>query len=321
MKRFSFLKYLLAAIPIIWIFSRINFKDLTFVIAQTSWWTIPVLLLSNLLVLFLQGIRWWLLIRTFLPEVSLTRTLSFHFIGVFYSVILPSSASQDFVRAILISREQDYSVIWASTWISRLLGMIVLFILSLYGFFSLSDTETVKSLEYLVISFFIILCIFIALSFSKRTTRPFRGLIKKISPAKLFSGFERIRNGIYLYRERKKDIALVFIITLCTHLILFISAAFIILGISGKLFIAEALAYIPLIEFACMTVPITPNGMGLRELLSKAMFDHLGLSSEQLGVYILVFLFSTLLRLTGGIPLLFLKSKKSGLSRQHKNHM
>jgi uncharacterized membrane protein YbhN (UPF0104 family) len=58
----------------------------------------------------------------------------------------------------------------------------------------------------------------------------------------------------------------------------------------------------PIIEMISMAQPFTPNGMGVREALTTLMFQHLGLSKEQLGIYIILTLSSTLLRLIGAGP-------------------
>lgn len=75
-------------------------------------------------------------------------------------------------------------------------------------------------------------------------------------------------------------------------------------GITGSFFPKECFAYIPLIEIISMAQPLTPNGMGVREALSAMMFKHLELSSEQLGVYILICNLIILMKLVGAIPIL-----------------
>lgn len=76
-------------------------------------------------------------------------------------------------------------------------------------------------------------------------------------------------------------------------------------GITGSFFINECFAYIPLIEIISMAQPLTPNGMGVREALAAIMFKHLQLSSEQLGIYILVGNMAILLKLVGAIPIIY----------------
>jgi hypothetical protein len=75
----------------------------------------------------------------------------------------------------------------------------------------------------------------------------------------------------------------------------------------------SCLAFIPLIEIACVALPITPNGIGIREPLSALMFKQMGLSVEQLGIYIAMYYFAFSLKLVGGLPLLcdLIKRRKS----------
>jgi uncharacterized membrane protein YbhN (UPF0104 family) len=81
------------------------------------------------------------------------------------------------------------------------------------------------------------------------------------------------------------------------------------------------LAYVPLIEILSLSIPLTPSGLGIREALTKLMFQQIGLSNEQLGVYIVLGLLSILLKLVGGVPVLFnLLQKPNPQRNQPQSH-
>lgn len=304
----NYLKYLLALIPFIWIFTIIDLNKLTLIIQNTAYWTVPLILIANIFAFILQGSRWWMLIHSFIPSVSYMRAMSYHFIGLFYSIILPSSAAQDIVRTVLISREEDYGVIWASSWIARLFGMISLFLMSLYGFLQYDQIRNIQHLPLYLSLFVLLTIILIIMSFSKRTTRPFRILLEKILPAKIINIVSRIRHGIYLFKHKKLVLLKVFLMTLMVQVILFTTLAMIIYGITGEFKFKEMFAFGPIIEFICMMLPITPNGMGIREVLSKKMFEYMDLSNEALAVYVTVIFISIIFRTIGVIPLITSKS-------------
>jgi hypothetical protein len=73
-------------------------------------------------------------------------------------------------------------------------------------------------------------------------------------------------------------------------------------GLSGHFYVMECLTYIPLIEILCMSIPLTPSGLGIREVLTKLMFAKIGLNDEQLGVFITLGFMGIILKLVGGIP-------------------
>jgi uncharacterized protein (TIRG00374 family) len=308
----TWLKYIFALIPIIWIFNSINVKEMLQVFSKIAWWTAPCMVSVILLTMFLQGVRWWMLLRAFIPSINFSRVIFTHFSGIFYSIVLPTSAAQDAVRAALLSRENDYSIAWASTIVSRILGLLALVFLSIYGLILIDKNSLPRGFFYsiLVISVAFLLVVFI--SFSKKATRPLRAIFTKIMPAKLTQIVENIRQGIYVYRNKKMDLFWVFLFTLFIQFLLIFGVVSLLLcGISGKLYFAESFSYVPLIDILSMSIPLTPGGLGIREFMLKIMFNHLGLSNEQVGVFIVLGFLAILLKLFGGVFVLidFLRKK------------
>jgi uncharacterized protein (TIRG00374 family) len=304
------LKYIFAIIPIVWIFWTINFHEMFRVFHSIAWWTIPSMVAGILLSMLLQGLRWWMLLRAFIPHIKFSRVINVHFIGIFYSIILPTNAAHEVVRAVLLSKENDYGITWGSTVVSRILGLLALAMLSLFGIFLISKGVLPRGFYVSVLSIFIFLAIVFYLSFSKKITSPVRSISTKILPAKLQKIIEDIRQGIYMYRNKKKELFSVFLLTVFIQILLVGITSLLIAGITGKYFLPECFAYIPLIEIVSISIPLTPSGLGVREFLTKMMFNHIGISNEQLGVYIVICFMAILLKLVGAIPVLgrFLKN-------------
>jgi len=304
-------KYFLALVPIIWIFSKIDFREMLQVFGKIAWWTIPFLIAVIILSMFLQGVRWWMLLKAFIPAISFSRVMNHHFSAIFYSIILPTSAAQDVVRSILISKENDYGISWGSTWVSRILGLLTLAILSIYGLFLIDRHFLPKIFFLTLIIILVALVLLFFLSFSKKITSKTRLAISKLIPSKALKIIEDVRQGVYIYRDKKKTLFFVFLATMFIQLLLVGSTCLVLAGISGKWFPFECLAYIPLIEILSLSIPLTPSGLGIREALTKLMFQQIGLSNEQLGVYIVLGLLSIVLKLVGGVPVLFNLLRKS----------
>jgi uncharacterized protein (TIRG00374 family) len=292
----------IAVIPIVWIFWRLDFHRLIACIPKVAWWTIPVMSTFIVLSMTLQGVRWWITLRPLIPGVPFNRVMAYHFIGVFYSIVLPTSASTDVVKTLLLSKQADYSVSWGATWLCRVIGFLALIILSVYGLVTLQHSELPKGFWFALGGAFIVTAAVLSVSFSKRLTSPFRPLLRKIVPAKVAGILENIRQGIYLYRDKRGTLVLLFFVTMVTQIMMILAACFALYGVSGKLFLADYFAFIPIIEVVANSGP-TPNGMGTREALTALLFKYLHVSNEQLGIYVFLTLFFTIgLRLLGGLP-------------------
>jgi glycosyltransferase 2 family protein len=299
------LKWVFALIPIIWIFRTIDMRDMYHAALALPWWGVPLVVSTVLVSMFLQGVRWWMLLRTFIPHIGFSKVMGSHFAGIFYSIALPTSAAGDFVRTMLIAKDNDYSVAWGATWISRIVGLLALLLFSVLGLILIDKSSLPQAVIVSILTVFLLLALCFFLSFSKKVTRPVRAFLRKIVPLiKVMEVMENIRNGIYQYRFKKRTLLNVFLITVLVQLLLVGYACLIIKGLSGKFCTLECLTFIPMIEIVCVSVPLTPSGIGVRELLLALMFNHMGLSKEQLGVYIMLGFLATGLKLVGGVPIL-----------------
>ena len=175
--------------------------------------------------------------------------------------------------------------------------------LSLFGIIFIDKHSLPHSFSVSLIISFIMLILLCFLSFSKRFTSLIRVVIRKRFPSsKILDTLENVRNGIYMYRHKKKDVLLVLGVTIIVQLMLVGYTSIMIKGLSGHFYIMECLTYIPIIEILCLSIPLTPSGLGIREVLLKLMFNRIGLSDEQLGVYITLGFMAIILKLVGGIP-------------------
>jgi|WetSurMetagenome_2_1015567.scaffolds.fasta_scaffold00008_46 uncharacterized protein (TIRG00374 family) len=299
------LRYAAAVVPIAWIFFRIDWSRMLGTLASIAWWTVPLLFCTTLGGMFLQGFRWWLLMTPFSKAISLSKALQAHFAGLYYSIVLPTSAAQNIVRAVILSKKSDYSLSWGSSWVSGVIGLFVLAILSLTGLAGIERSTLPPGFFVSMLTSFAVLALLCLLSFSKRFTGPVRKGLSRILPGHLLGIMGNIREAVYKYRDAKRNLFLVFVVTTAMQLLLFCGACLVLYGISGRFILFESFCYLPIIEILCIAVPITPNGLGLREGLLALMFMQVGLSKEQLGIYVMLGFFSITLKLVGGIALLF----------------
>jgi uncharacterized membrane protein YbhN (UPF0104 family) len=294
----------LAAIPIIWIYWRLDFHSMIAMLPKVAWWTTPVLFSFVISCMTLQGVRWWILLHAFIPELPLKRALAYHFMGVFYGTAIPTGFAQDVIKTLFVAQKNSMETSWAAFWVTRALGLPVLAILSMIGFFSMDKSVLPRGWEYAMAIFYLLVGIVFIVSFSKRITRPVRIIVEKWFSPKIILPVEKIREGIYRYRQKKTAILQSFVVTLVAQICLVLLTCLTIKGITGFFFIWECFTFIPLIELLAVSFPFTPNGIGAREALSAAFFAYLHLSKEHLGIYVMLALFFSLVPRLFGFPLL-----------------
>jgi uncharacterized protein (TIRG00374 family) len=315
-KKLTFsLQYAVAIAIISWILWKIDPTKLSGIFLKIAWWTIPVLVVANVSAMTLQGFRWWLLLSAFTDEIKFTRAISYHFTSIFYSMILPTSAAQDVLRTLFVMKKAGTAVSWGAAWICKLTAIAFSLFFSGFGILYISNSSLPRGAETGIIVFSVVTVLLLAISFSKRITAPLRRVLSNYIPAEIMIKIEMIREGIYQYRSKKKELIITIGLTFIVQLIFIFGVTLIIQGVCGKFFFWQCLAFMPLIEMISMAQPITPNGMGVREALTALMFKYLGLTKEQLAVYIALILFQNLLKLIGIIPIFRGIFKKRQLTR------
>ena len=251
----------------------------------------------------LQAFRWWVLLRTAAIDLSLWKTIECHFAASFYALVLPGASAQEIVRAVLLSRQVDYAVVWGSTWLSKLLGLVGWMVVGLLGLAIEAQLLNLGSFDVraLLLASAAVLSIALAASFSKRLTRPIRLLSERIVPTPLLKKLAVIRDAVYVFRTQYRALIYAIITTLCIQLSLVLGTAIVLYGIIGQFFFWPFAAILALIEVTIVIVPLTPGGIGIREGLLALLFTHIGIGTEEVSVYIALCFLGTLSRLVGGI--------------------
>ena len=298
-------QYIMAIAIIAWIFLKIDIGKLSDVFLKIAWWTFPVIIIFTLGSMVIQAFRWWLLLRAFTDEIRFSRALAYHLSSIFYAMVLPTSAAQEVLRTLYVVKKAGASVSWGAAWICKISGLGISLLFSLFGLLYMSRL----SLPHGTLSGLFIFCgltiVFVFLSFSKRFTSPLRRFSATFIPFAFLNKIENIREGVYRFRTKKKTLFETIGLTIAIQIIFTLNLALVIQGITGTFYFWECLAFMPLIEIISMAQPLTPGGMGVREALTAMMFKYIGLSKEQLGMYIIVILSSSLLRIVGVIPVLY----------------
>ena len=289
--------------PFVWIYLQIDYHTLmsTFS-ALPSWVVLPMFLLIPTMVL--QGVRWWMLLRTCATELSLGRTLEYHFAASFYSLILPGASAQEIVRAYLLSKSVDYGVVWGSTWLSKLMGLIGWVFVGIIGYFVESQLLNQWNSQIGPLLFVVTLSLLLALclSFSKRVTRLIRLLFERHLPTAIVSSLSEIREAIFIFRFQKRTMFLAFLLTIFLQVMLVFGTSLVVYAINGNFMFWSLAAILALTEVIVVILPLTPGGVGIREGLIALLFNQAGLGIEEIGIYIFLNTLGISVRLLGAIP-------------------
>ena len=290
--------------PFVWIFYQIELESLRRAFAAIPFWVLLPTLVLPVVPMALQGTRWWILLRTSLPSLSIGKTLECHFAASYYGLVLPGASAQEVVRALMLSRQVEYAVVWGATWVSKILGLVGWILVGLVGWgmtdpLFASQNKDMAPILWVSALFMVLL---LAASFSKTLTRPLREVVEQFVPPSFLEKVASVRDAIYLYRTEYKALISAILLTVILQLILIFGTSIVIYAISGVFYFWPFALVLALIEITVVILPLTPGGIGIREGLMAWLFESVGIGIEEVGIYIALSFLGNIARLVGGIP-------------------
>ncbi len=197
---------LVAILPFMWIFHRLDFHKMLADVPTVAWWAVPLVFAGTLATMITQGTRWWLLLRAFTDEIPFLRALSYHFMSIYYSTVLPTSAGQEVLRTLFVLKKAGAAVGWGAAWVCKITALMLSLLFSVYGLTSLSKGSLPHVMIMGIFGFFLLIILLGVISFSKGLTAPVRRLAASIIPAKILGVVENIREGdLPVSRQKKGD--------------------------------------------------------------------------------------------------------------------
>ncbi len=212
-------------------------------------------------------VRWHLLLKTCHAEMKFVRTVQLTFIGLFANLFLPSSMGGDLFKGYYASREIPHikPTVIMSIIMERLLGFIAMFLISttliLVRFEALTAEPATRIAVYLYFTFFAVVIAVILLGSWKRLG-DFIPFWKRL-PIQ-----EQLREAGNAYRFFLRHLPCFWgglALSCIAHFTLMGTFYFVSVSLNMHLNFWDLAAVLPLIMVVSM-IPVTPNGVGLREL-------------------------------------------------------
>jgi glycosyltransferase 2 family protein len=254
---------------------------------------------------WLSAWRWWLLLRPVSLAVPYLRMVAFYFIGMFFNIFLPTIVGGDAVKAILLARETGAPArATMSVFMERNVGLFALLTIATAAAFVAPPVEVrgfnLLQLTLLVLAGFIVANIVLA---NRPAYRLVDYLVAMTPLSRIRSRAASLYDAIVPYREaRWRGVVLAataqsFLFQGVVILVVFLNAK--ALGLSVP--VAALAVFVPLISLAGM-LPISVNGLGIREALYLLLFGRLGVPADAaVSMALLYFAVTLAASLPGGI--------------------
>ncbi|MBN1161500.1 MAG: flippase-like domain-containing protein [Dehalococcoidales bacterium] len=301
---------ILICVGILWfVFSRVDLSEVYQLLKGINVWAFLLALLLFFIATFLFTIRWGIILRNLQININLKTLISLQFIGLFFNLFLPTSAGGDVIKAYYlsnISRKRGMS--YLSIFLDRYIGLISAIIFAAIASLSVRLEINGFTIYYWILLIFIVsilLSVLLATNFARRINKLLGTRLKTVQGI-----ISMINESSKTILKNPKVVVWTFLLS-AGYLLLLVAINYIfIISIGQSIDLKDLFVFLPVIALLT-SIPISINGLGLREGAYIYLFSTIGFTnSESLSISLLNFV----LFLISGLPgaLFYLLSSRKG---------
>ena len=254
---------------------------------------------------WLSAWRWWLLLRPVQLTVPYLRMVAFYFIGMFFNIFLPTIVGGDAVKAILLTRETGAPArSTMSVFMERNVGLLALLTIATVAAF-FAPPVAVRGFNLLQLTL-LVFAAFVAANIVLANRPAYRlvDYLVALTPlARIRSRAASLYEAVVPYREARwrgllaAAIGQSFVFQGVVILVVSLNAN--ALGLHPP--VSALAVFVPLISLAGM-LPISVNGLGIREALYLLLFGRIGVPADAaVSLALLYFAVTLAASLPGGV--------------------
>ena len=310
-KLFTFIKISITAILFFFLFRNIDFESFGATLRSAR----PGILLAAFIVLwaghYVCIFRWRMLMRPLMPTRSLNSLFGIYCIGLFFNMIFPTAVGGDVIKVFYVGKHSNsYAQSFAATFLDRDIGMLAMLIIACAGLILHPVSVPGVAVAVIIWSAFVLFLLGNILLFAPGCHRWMTLLLQRLHLTKIAEKTNRVSDAFHIM-GKNKSILLVSLLISFVNQFLAISVVWITaVGLDLHIRFSYFLIFVPVITLISM-IPISLNGMGLREYAFMSLFSAIGVAPASCIALGLVTSFLLILSsLPGGIVYMFFKTRE-----------
>ncbi len=254
--------------------------------------------------------RWRMLMRPLMPVLSLGHLFGIYCIGLFFNLIFPTVVGGDVVKMYYAGRPSKlYAQSFAATFLDRDAGMLAMMIIACV--ITLVHPIMVPGVPVnLIVWLSFVLFIFAnVIIFTPSLHKLLTRSLHSLHLAKIAAKFDAISNAFQIMGRHWSLLAGSLVISLVNQL-LAISVTWVLAeGLRLHISLIYFLLFVPIITLISM-IPISLNGMGLREYAFMSLLGAIGIAPAScIALGLLSSAFIILSSLPGGVVYIFFRNR------------
>jgi hypothetical protein len=304
---FTFIRITVSLLLLLWIIFRNykNFQDIYYIIINASLIYLALAVLMHAGHLYMNALRWNVLLRASDERVSLAFLYQSVYIGHFYNNLLPSNIGGDFYKIYDVHKNRDVPLSKAvSTVIMErffsVIAIITYFAVTSFSLYSILKNSIIMIAVFLALAVLLFIVILRPKLF--RIDRFFKRF-KRLQ--KLEKGIENFNSAVNLFRGKWIHLFLGLLFTFLAQGFYIVIYYFLSLSMGLEVSFMTFAFIVPVV-FVLTGIPISIGGLGIRENTIVFLLTRFGMANEQAVAFSLLVMFLTLFTAgLGGIIYLF----------------
>lgn len=245
---------------------------------------------------------WGRLLRAQGVPIPWRKAAAYYFVGLFFNNFLPSNVGGDIARISDAAKYADrVSPVFSATLMDRLIGVLAIGLLALLASLAAPDqTRFIGLYAALVVIFLGALAAFLSI-FSRRVLHAFEWPFRVVGLHGAAAAIGRMLDDLHGFRSQGGALLAAFLASTIVQISRIYVHYLVGLALGVRIAAGYYFVFVPVLA-ALVSLPISLNGLGIREGAAVVLFQMAGLTREQsFTIPFLTYVVSVAVSLLGGL--------------------
>jgi len=262
---------------------------------------------------------WGRLLRAQGVPIPYRKVAAYYFVGLFFNNFLPSNVGGDIARITDAARHSGrVSPVFSATLMDRLIGVLsISFLAVLASIVAFPKLRLYGVYAALLAVFLISLGAFVSV-FHRRVLHAFEWPFRAVGAHSVADAIERVFDDLHAFRHQGSALLAAFLASTIVQISRIYVHYLVGLSLGVRIAAGYYFLFVPVLA-ALVSLPISLNGLGIREGASVVLFTLAGLTREQaFSVPFLTYLVSLVISLLGGLIFLSRPPRRAIAQRRER---
>lgn len=273
------LRLVVATVLLVYVLTMIDFDTLLYILKGIDLRYLIAVLVSSVVAVLLSTYRWSILLRPLGLEVPMKTLVKFFMVGNFFNMIMPSIIGGDVMRVYELGGHSNRRIdSFSSVLVDRLSGLWACFAIAAFSLCLRWGLFSDQMISLLVLCCSAVFFITTLSLFSQRLEDAVSSLVSFLNLRSLEGKIMKPIYSMRAYRSHKKVILKAFNVSLIIRALGIINVYVLSLSVGWSVSVEYFFVFVPVINILT-TIPVSLNGIGVREGAFIYLFSSIGTSA------------------------------------------